>query len=195
MKMKEADFKKIESEDAFVQLLKEHDLYREDDVTFDDVGAYNMHVYTGDDFVVDRALFEALELGSLLVVGSVRADSFRVSDILNDYGVFCVTGSLRCRDMLYMTESTGVGIGKDLVIENVFYSDCGNSGLQVNGNLDAKVFYNFQCAVEVRGTQTVQLDREASADDLRAFGLAVTDGERPNETLMRYFEAGNYSQT
>jgi hypothetical protein len=186
-------FKKIESEDEFVQLLKEHGLYREDDITFDDLGAYNMHVYTGDDFVVDRKVFEDLELGSLLIVGSVRADSFRVSDVLNDYGVLCVTGSLQCRDMLYMTESTSVGIGQDLVIENYFYSDCGNSGLQVNGDLSAKLFFNFQCAIEVRGEQKTQLDERATAEDLRSLGLAVADDERPNDVLMRYFKAGNYA--
>ena len=190
--MNKANFKQIDSEEAFVEILKQHQLFREDDVVFDDLSDGKLYVYTGDDFQVDTDLLESMEIGGLLVEGSVRAESISVSDILGDAGVFCVTGDLRCRDMLYMTEMTGVGIGQDLVIDNFFYSDCGNSGLQVNGNLTAKLFFNFQCEIDVRGEENVQLDESASADELVALGLPVADGERPNAALQRYFKVGNY---
>jgi hypothetical protein len=184
--MNRAEFQKIESEDEFVALLKKHDLFREDDITFDDLGE-DMYVYTGNDFRVDAALFEELEFSALLVVGNVVADFISVTDILGDSGAFCVTGNMRCKDLFYMTESTGMGVGGNLVIENIFYSDCGNSGLQVNGDLTAKLFFNFQCDIDVRGQETIEFDESATAEELASFGITVGEGQRPMAAAREYF--------
>ncbi len=184
--MERSQLQRIGSEDEFVALLKKHDLFREDDITFDDLGE-NMYVYTGDDLRVDAGQFEELEVSALLVVGNVRAEFISVGDILPDYGVFCVTGDVRCKDMLYMTESTGMVVGGDLLIEHAFYSDCGNSVLQVNGNLSAKLFFNSQCSIDIRGTETSELDESAGANELVAFGIDVEDGQRPAEAVREYF--------
>ena len=107
--MNRDDFKKLESEEEFALLLKKHDLFREDDVTFEDLGEDNIYLYSGDDFRVDAEMLAAMEISALLVDGTVRVDSVSVSEILPDYGVFCVTGDLQCKDMLYVTESTRRG--------------------------------------------------------------------------------------
>ena len=119
--MNRAAFEKTESTEDFTGRLREHGLFRDDDVTFDDFGDA-MYVYEGDDFSVDAELFAELEISSLLVKGDVRGEYLAVQDILPDYGVFCVTGSVRLRDMSYATESTGVVIGGDLEVSNVFYA-------------------------------------------------------------------------
>jgi hypothetical protein len=156
-------------------------------VTFDDLGAANMYVYTGDDFQADPDVLGELELGALLVEGTVRAEYLRVSDILSDFGVFCVTGDVRCKDLLYMTESTGMCVGGDLVIENVFYSDCGNSVLQVNKDLTARLFFNSQCSVEVSGRTNVEHDEGIELEDLRSLGIEGS-GDEPDEIVRSYFD-------
>lgn len=189
--MNKDQFKQIESEQAFVELLEQHGLFREDDVTFDDLGASNMYVYTGDDFEVDADVLAELELGALLIEGTVTADYLSVSDILPDFGVFCVTGDVRCKNLSYVTESTGMCIGGDLVIENFFFSDCGNSVLQVNKDLTARLFFNFQCAVEVRGRTNVEHDENITREDLVALGVAVPEDGRTNTAVrshMRLFK-------
>lgn len=185
--MNPSDFQKIESEEEFVALLKKHDLFREDDVTFEDFGE-NMFAYTGDDFRVDAELFEELEISALLVDGNVRAEFLSVSDILPDFGVFCVTGDVRCKDLLYMTESTGMAVGGDLVIEHAFYSDCGNSVLQVNGNLSAKLLFNSQCSIDVKGKETSELDETVEAEQLGSLGITVGDDQSPAEAVRAYFD-------
>jgi hypothetical protein len=181
-----SQLQRIASEAEFVALLKKHGVFREDDITFDDLGE-NMYVYTGDDLRVDAGQFEDLEVSALLVVGNVRAEFISVGDILPDYGVFCVTGDVRCKDMLCMTESTGMVVGGDLLIEHAIYSDCGNSVIQVNGNLSAKLFFNSQCSIDIRGTEATELDESAGAEELVAFGISVDDGQRPAEAVREYF--------
>ncbi len=194
--MDRSKFRKIETEEEFVVLLKQHDLFREDDVTFDAFDEGGMYVYSGDDFELDEEALAEFELSALLVEGSVHADLFAVSNVLGDCGVFCVTGDVRCKDFFYMTEMTGVGIGGNLTIENFYYSDCGNSGLEVKGDLRAKLFFNSQCEVEVHGSTEVEVDevalrRDAAAgmEILRGFGLEVADGENASEVVREYFKA------
>jgi hypothetical protein len=186
--VKRDDFKKIESEEEFVQLLKSRDLFREDDVTFDDLGADNMYLYTGDDFQIDADMLLDMQISALLVDGSVRAEFISVGDILPDFGVFCVTGDVRCKDFLYMTESTGMSVGGDLVIEHFFFSDCGNSVLQVNKSLRAKLFFNSQCSIDVRGEEDTQFDESATKQDLQSLGLDVSEEQRPAEAVRAYFD-------
>lgn len=190
--MQRSAFRLVESEEEFVALLREHDLFREDDVVFDDLAVDNNYVYVGDDFEVDPEMLEEMGIGGLLIIGSVRVDSLRVSDILGDAGVFCVTGNLSCRDMLYMTEMTGVGVGGNLVVENAFYADCGNSGLQVNGNLSARILFNFQCEIDVRGEETSEYDESATLEELQSLGIPTTETNTPNDAMQRYFKVGNY---
>lgn len=185
--MNKEDFRKIESVEEFNELLQEHGLFREDDVTFESLDHGELYVFTGDGFEIDAELFEELEIAGLLVEGSVQMDYLSVSDLLPDLGVFCITGSVRCKDMMYATESTGMVVGGDLVIENLFYADCGNSVLQVNGDLTAKLLFNSQCSVEVRGKETTEYDESISAEQLAAIGLTVDQGGDPGDAVRSYF--------
>lgn len=185
--MNASALKKIETEAEMVALLKEHDLYVEDDVTFDSFDFGNMYLYTGDDFELDADKLSALEISALLIRGSVRAEYFNVSDVLGDTGVFCVTGNVHCQDMLYMTECTSVMVGGDLVIGGVCYADCGNSGLHVHGSLRSKLLFNFQCSIEVRGVEAAELDRDASPDQLQALGIVLAPDQRPAAAVREYF--------
>lgn len=185
--MRRDKFREIETEEEFVALLKEHDLFREDDVTFDDLGVGRRYVYTGDDFAVDVELFEGMDICGLLVEGSVTLDYLRVSDITPEMGVFCVTGDLRCKDMLFMTECSSVAVAGDVVIDNVFYADCGNSGLEVNGNLTAKLFFDFQCSTNVRGKESFEHDSRVSEQTLAALGVTFAEGQQSSEAVRAYF--------
>ncbi len=187
--MKKADFKSIESEEQFVELLKKHTLYREDDVTFESLGAEGMYVYSGDDFRVDEGLLADMGMSALLIVGNVEAELLSIGTILCDYGVFCVTGDLRCRDMHYCTESTGVSIGGNLEIENLLYADCGNSVLQVNGDLRAKLAFISQCSVDILGSNQAQFDEDLSVSDLASIGLPSDGEQEPDDIVRAYFEA------
>lgn len=186
--MKQGDFEEIASAEAFGERLKGHGLFREEDVTFEDIGEERMYVYRGNDFHVDPELLASMDISGLLVEGSVTVDFLSVSEVLPDFGVFCVTGDLRCTDMLCVTESTGVVIGGDLVITNAFYADCGNSVIQVNGDLRAKVFFNAQCSIDVRGTEAVELDEGATAEQLSMAGIPVGDDEDPDDAVERFFD-------
>ena len=186
--MKSEHFKKVESEEELVKLLKKYELFREDDVTFDDLGSGAMYVYSGDDFTVDAAMLADMEVSALLIVGQVRAEFLSVADILEDFGVFCVTGDVRCKDFLYMTESTGVCVGGDLVVDNFFYADCGNSVLQVNKNLSAKLFFNSQCSIEVKGQETFEFDESIGRDEVQSLGLTIADDQDPGEAVVAYFD-------
>ena len=147
-----------------------------------------MYVYRGDDFHVDADLLASMDISGLLVEGSVEVDLLSISDILPDFGVFCVTGDVRCAAMICVTESTGVAIGGDLVIGTAFYADCGNSVVQVNGDLRAKVFFNAQCSIDVRGTESTELDEGATAEQLAMAGIPVGDDEEPDDAVERYFD-------
>jgi len=182
------DFEEITSAEAFVERLKGHGLYREDDVTFEEIGEERMYVYQGDDFHVDAELLVSMDVCGLLIEGSVEVSLLSVSDVLPDFGVFCVTGDVRCEDMLCVTESTGVVVGGDLVIANAFYADCGNSVIQVNGDLRAKVFFNSQCSIDVHGTESTELDEGATAEQLAMAGIPVGDDEEPDDAVERYFD-------
>ncbi len=186
--MNKDQLKQIESEEELVRLLKQHGLFREDDVTFEELASGNMYVYTGDDFQVDAGVLADLEISALLVEGTVRVEDLRISDILPDYGVFCVTGDVRCKDLFYMTELTAVCVGGDLEIEHVFYADCGNSVLQVNKDLRARLFFNFQCSVDVRGRTNVEHDETISQEALGLLGISVADDERIGTAVRSYFE-------
>lgn len=188
MTMKKSQFKRIKTEKEFLQLLKAHRLYRAKDVTFEGLGDGNMYVYTGDDFEPDLELLEELEPSALLVVGNVQTQLLRISDILIDYGVFCVTGNVTCDDMLYMTESTGVAIGGKLSVANIFYADCGNSVLQVNGEVHAKLFYNSQCTIEVGGKQTTAFDDSITVKQLATLGIAAKSKDEISEAVRGYFD-------
>lgn len=189
--MNKGRLREIEEEDDFVELLKAHGLFREDDVTFDDLAAFRMYVYTGDDFEIDPDLFAELGLGALLVEGAVRTEYLRVSDIVSDCGVFCVTGDVRCKDLLYMTETTGVGVAGSLVIDNIFYADCGNSVLQVNKDLSARLLFNSQCDIEVAGRKTVEHDESLTKEDLASLGIAVSDDKSTDQLVRAYFHRYN----
>lgn len=186
--MKREDFEEVTSAKAFVERLEGHGLYREEDVTFEEIGEDRMYVYRGDDFHVDADLLASMDISGLLVEGSVEVDLLSVSDILPDFGVFCVTGDVRCMDMLCVTECTGMAVGGDLVIGNAFYADCGNSVIQVNGDLRAKVFFNAQCSIDVHGTESTELDEGATAEQLAMAGIPVGDDEEPDDAVERYFD-------
>lgn len=187
--MDQAAFKKIESEDEFVELLKKHDLFREDDVTFDDFDEQNNYVYTGDDFRVDPSILDELEIFALLIEGNVEAELLIVSDILADFGVLCVTGNVHCQNLDYRTESTGVVVGGNLEVDKIFIADCGNSVLQVNGDFNAKLGYVAQCSVEVRGQETFGHDDSVTLDDLRALGVNVDGHDDPQDAIDAHFES------
>jgi len=191
--MKKSQFKRIKTEKEFLQLLKAHKLYRAKDVTFEGLGDGNMYIYTGDDFEPDLELLEELEPSALLVIGNVESELLRISDILADFGVFCVTGNVSCTDMLYRTESTGVVIGGDLNIENIFYADCGNSVLQVNGGVHAKLFYNSQCTIEVGGKQSTTFDESITVKQLATLGIEAKNKDAINEAVRDYF--GKYDNS
>ncbi len=188
MAMKKSQFKRIATENEFLQLLKGHKLYRAKDVTFEGLGDGNMYVYTGDDFEPDLELLEDLEPSGLLIVGSVQTQLLRISDILVDFGVFCITGDVNCDDMLYMTESTAVVIGGTLNIENIFYADCGNSVLHVNAKVRAKLFYNSQCTIEVGGKQDTAFDDSISVKQLATLGIAAKNEGAINAAVRAYFD-------
>lgn len=186
--MRPENFQPVEDESTFAALLKEAGLFREDDVTFEDFGEA-MFVYTGDDFSIDAALFESMEISSLLVKGSVTVDRLSVSEILGDLGVFAVTGNVHCKDMLYMTECTGVVIGGGLEISNAFYADCGNSVLQVGRDASARLFFNPQCTIDVHGDSRFELDEEASAEEVAALlGVDADADADVDEMIQAYFE-------
>ena len=179
----------IESEEALAKLLKEHDLFREEDVTFEDLGGTgNMYVYTGNDFRLDADMLAGLEVSALLIDGNFVTGRLSVSDILSDFGVFCVSGDVRCKDFKYVTESTGMVVGGNFIIDDIGYVDCGNSVLQVNKDLEAKLFFNAQCSVEVRGRQKVALDARGGGDALRSLGLALSENEAPAAAIRAYLE-------
>ncbi len=182
------NFRKIESEDEMLQLLKKYELFREDDVTFEDLAAENMYVYAGDDFAAEAEMLSELGLSALLVEGSVHVDYLSVGDILPDYGVFCVTGDVRCKDFYYATESTGMVVGGNLLVENALYADCGNSVLQVNKNFDAKLLFDSQCSIDVRGRERTEFDKSATPAQLQALGIDTTDGQTPAEAVRAYFQ-------
>jgi hypothetical protein len=186
--MKKKDFKRISSEKDFVQMLKERNLYREDDVTFEELGSGKMYVYTGDNFEPDPDVLGDLELTGLLVDGTVRTEFLSISDVLEDIGVFCVSGDVTCKDLLYMTESTGVVVGGNLQVENVAFADCGNSVLQVNKDLRAKLFFNAQCSLEVAGKQDVGFDEDITAKQLATLGIHADDDDAVAEAISDYFE-------
>ncbi|MEM9189933.1 MAG: hypothetical protein AAGF12_12195 [Myxococcota bacterium] len=187
--MNREDFKKIETQDEFVALLKKHDLFREDDVTFDDIEEDGMYTFTGNGFQLDAALLDSLEISALLVEGDVTVESLSVNDILPDFGVFCVSGHVHCKDFYCATESTGVSIGGNLSVSHIFYADCGNSVVQVNGDLTAKVLFVSQCLVEVRGDEKSEFDQSVSNSDLAALGLTTEEGEKAEKAIAAYFEA------
>lgn len=87
-----------------------------------------------------------------------------------------------------MTESTGMVVGGDLTIENVFYADCGNSVLQVNGDLKAKLFYDSQCSIEVEGKTEVQHDESVTAAQLLALGIEAEGDDETNDAVRAYFD-------
>jgi len=186
--MQRGNFEEVRSTKAFIERLEGHGLFRKEDVTYEEIGEDRMYVYRGDDFHVDAELLASLEISALLVEGSVDVDLLSVSDILPDFGVFCVTGDVRCTDMLCVTESTGMAVGGDLVIANAFYADCGNSVIQVNGDLRAKVFFNAQCSIDVRGTESIELDEGATPEQLSMAGIPVGDDEEPDDAVERFFE-------
>ncbi|MEM9072744.1 MAG: hypothetical protein AAGE52_29835 [Myxococcota bacterium] len=181
-------FVEVASLEEFEATLRNHKLYREDDVTFDDLAAGKMYVYRGDDFVVDSELLESLDISALLIEGSIEAAFLSVGAIFPEIGVLCVTGDVGCKDMLCMTESTGMVVGGSLHISNAFYADCGNSVIQVNGNLTAKLFYNTQCSVDVHGEEKVELDESVSAEQLAALGINVGEDQDTAEAVEAYLD-------
>lgn len=185
--MKREKFREIESEDELIALLRQHRLFRDDDVTFEDLAGDKMYVYSGDDFSVDIPMLENMEPSAILIEGDVEVDYLSISDVLGDFGVLCVTGDIRCKDFFCGTESTGLSIGGDLHIANLGYLECGNSVVQVNGNIHAKLFYISQCSVEVEGEEKVEFDESASDNELRSLGLEFEDGEA-DEALQAYFQ-------
>ncbi len=185
--MKREDFRAIGSGEEFAELLKTYGLYREDDVTFDELDDGTNYVFVGDDFHIDAEIFETLDLGSILVEGNVTLDFLSIGDVLPDFGVFCVTGNVQCKDMQCCTESTGVSIGGDLTVTNVFYADCGNSVIQVNGDFKAKVLFVAQCSVEVAGEEVSEFDDEVTLSELESIGLPIAGHSKANSAIEAYF--------
>lgn len=178
-----AELEKIGSEE-FVTLLKRHELFREDDVTFDDIDDGAKYRYVGDDFIIDKDALEKLDVEGLLIVGNLEIDFLDVNDVLSDYGVLCVTGDVTCENFVYMTESTGVSIGGNLVVKKAFFADCGNSVLQVNGDFVAELLCNSQCSVDVGGEERYE---EKTTEELaQALGLDVED--YADDAIQSYFE-------
>lgn len=178
----------IQSEEEFIALLRARGFYRDDDVTFEDLGEFGMAVFAGDELARHVESLDGLEIGALLVEGSLAMDRLDVSAIIGDFGVLCVTGDVRCRDLLYMTESTSLCVGGDLEIEHIYYGDCGNSALYVAGALRAQLFYNYNCEVEIVGEEHIAHEDEVSPAELEALGVSVASGEDPDDALRRYFQ-------
>jgi len=76
----------------------------------------------------------------------------------------------------------------DLVIENIFYADCGNSVLQVNKNVTAKLFFESQCSVDVRGELNSQFGERVSKEGIKSLGIAVLAEQSEDEANRAYFE-------
>ncbi|MEM9860056.1 MAG: hypothetical protein AAF938_00470 [Myxococcota bacterium] len=184
--MNKDNLSQVETPEAFEELLRKHGLFREDDVTMDDLGSENMWVYTGNDFAIDPEFMASLELSEFLIVGDLSVERFDVAAALDDYGVFAVTGNLTCQDLIYATECTALSIAGDLHISRVAYLNCGNSVLQVNGNLTVGLFYDDQCSIDVRGEEKSKLDRNSSVDDIAAH-LGVEAGGRSADDIIREF--------
>lgn len=100
-----------------------------------------------------------------------------------------MTGDLRCKDLFYCTESTGVSIGGNLTVDQLFYADCGNSVLQVNGNLSAKVVFISQCSVEVGGKEKAEFSNKITMEDLQTMGISVKDHSYPEKAIRGYFKS------
>ena len=81
-----------------------------------------------------------------------------------------------------------MGIGGNLVIENFYYADCGNSVLQVNKNLSAKLFFNSQCSVEVKGQENCQFDESVSREEIESLGLAVPEDTNLDDAIRAYLK-------
>ena len=84
-------------------------------------------------------------------------------------------GDVRCGDLRYCSECTGMAIGGALEVRNLFYTDCGNSVLQVKGDFSARHACVVQCSIEVRGEERFEngeADRiaEALGIDLEPYG-------------------------
>lgn len=186
--MKTEDLKPTSPED-FESLLRAHNLFREDDITFDDLEE-DLFVYTGNDFEIDASVLDSMHIQGLIIVGDLKVDFLDVSSALGDFGVLCVTGDVKCKDMLYMTECTSVCVSGNLTIDEVFYADCGNSGLHVHKKITSKLFYNSQCDVDGEESLQFEFDESVTDEDLvSAFpGVKATDGDDSQyEAIRAYF--------
>lgn len=187
---RKASFNRIDQSD-FVAQLKKNNLFRDNDLTFEELEDHGNYVYIGDDFSVEVDLLDELEVTGLLIIGDLEVDNLSIGEIFPDFGVFCVTGDVRCKNFLFRTETVGVSIGGDVHVENIFYADCSNSVLQINGNLDARVSFNAQSLIEVRGTTKLEFsEKNLTVKDLQAIGFTVKGrGEEVDDIIRAHFES------
>lgn len=177
------------SPEEFESLLRAHNLFIEDDITFDDLEE-DLFVYRGNDFRIDPAVLASMDISGLLILGDVTVDFLNVTSVIGDFGVFCIAGDLKCEDMLYMTECSSVCVTGDLKIGGIFYASCGNSGLHVHKRITSKLFENFQCDVDGEESLESEFDESSTDEELKlAFPSLDLDGaESRYKAIRSYFE-------